>query len=74
MAARETISVNEMYKHLGMPYDAVDNDQYWLHLVRIIEELVRRDMLLKEMVEKQLAMLTNLQEQIKELQEWIKSK
>ncbi len=42
MAARETISVNEMYKQLGMPYDAVDNDQYWPHLVRIIKELVER--------------------------------
>ncbi len=69
MAAKETISVNEMYKQLDMPYDAVDNDQYWPHLVRIIEELVRREGLQVQLIDKNRELIENVAKQIELIRE-----
>jgi len=64
--------ITELYKSLGMPYDAVDSDDAIPHLIRLLEELVRRDKLLGEIAENQLTAQSYLQEAIKMLREWIK--
>jgi len=63
--------INKIYTVLEMPYAAVDWDNTVIHLVRILEELGRRDKVHREIAEKNIEQFDNLQKQIKCLQDLV---